>query len=241
MQSAATVCGSKSGHWVFGNGKQLSGGISLFCFPFAGGGASFYSRWKGFFPEYVHVLPIQLPGREDRIEEEALKDARTLFYSLHEGLKPYMNSRFAFWGHSMGGLIAASYTAFLERMKEQVPCHVFLSSSGSPEYIRTRSLGINYTNMLELSDGIPKTVKSNAELMEAFRKTAEADCCLVKSLSMERFYVNAPVSVFGGTEDRIMSVSGMLSWKNYCRGGYESRLFGGGHFFINSHCQEIVY
>jgi hypothetical protein len=35
--------------------------MRLFCLPFAGGGASVYREWPGYFPDDVEVVPIQLP------------------------------------------------------------------------------------------------------------------------------------------------------------------------------------
>ena len=38
--------------------------IRIFCFPYAGGGASAYRNWGTYLPDYVGVYPIQIPGRE---------------------------------------------------------------------------------------------------------------------------------------------------------------------------------
>lgn len=43
---------------------------TLFCFPFAGGGASAYNSWVQKMKDKVTVCPIQLPGREERIMEK---------------------------------------------------------------------------------------------------------------------------------------------------------------------------
>lgn len=40
---------------------------TLFCFPFAGGGASAYNSWIQKMQGKITVCPIQLPGREERI------------------------------------------------------------------------------------------------------------------------------------------------------------------------------
>lgn len=48
--------------------------IRIFCFPYAGGGASAYRNWGTYLPDYVGVYPIQIPGRENRITEKALTD-----------------------------------------------------------------------------------------------------------------------------------------------------------------------
>ena len=39
---------------------------TLFCFPFAGGGASAYNSWVQKMKDKVTVCPIQLPGREEK-------------------------------------------------------------------------------------------------------------------------------------------------------------------------------
>ena len=48
------------------NGENInSQDITLFCFPFAGGGASAYNSWVQKMKGKVTVCPIQLPGREE--------------------------------------------------------------------------------------------------------------------------------------------------------------------------------
>lgn len=56
--------------------------IRIFCFPYAGGGASAYRNWGTYLPNYVGVYPIQIPGRENRITEKALTDMCKLKRSL---------------------------------------------------------------------------------------------------------------------------------------------------------------
>ena len=38
--------------------------ITLFCLPFAGGGASAYNQWAKKMQGKVTVCPVQLPGRD---------------------------------------------------------------------------------------------------------------------------------------------------------------------------------
>lgn len=53
------------------NGENInSQNITLFCFPFAGGGASAYNSWVQKMKDTITVCPIQLPGREERIMEK---------------------------------------------------------------------------------------------------------------------------------------------------------------------------
>ena len=55
------------------NGENInSQNITLFCFPFAGGGASAYNSWVQKMKDTITVCPIQLPGREERIMEKPI-------------------------------------------------------------------------------------------------------------------------------------------------------------------------
>lgn len=57
------------------NGENInSQDITLFCFPFAGGGASTYTSWIKKLKDKITVCPIQLPGREERIMEKPYTD-----------------------------------------------------------------------------------------------------------------------------------------------------------------------
>lgn len=42
--------------------------ITLFCLPFAGGGASAYNQWAKKMQGKVTVCPVQLPGREEAVK-----------------------------------------------------------------------------------------------------------------------------------------------------------------------------
>ena len=62
--------------------------LQLFCFPFAGGGASIFRKWDTKLPGNVEVCVIQLPGREDRFLEPPFRQIGPLVDALrrHMGL-----------------------------------------------------------------------------------------------------------------------------------------------------------
>lgn len=65
------------------NGENInSQDITLFCFPFAGGGASTYTSWIKKLKDKITVCPIQLPGREERIMEKPYTDMSELLRDL---------------------------------------------------------------------------------------------------------------------------------------------------------------
>jgi surfactin synthase thioesterase subunit len=87
--------------------RPLNSGTRLFCFPYAGGGASVFRSWAdNEFLADVEVCAVQLPGRETRITESPVGDLRRLVHMLCEALEPYLDRPFVFFGHSIGALVS---------------------------------------------------------------------------------------------------------------------------------------
>ena len=81
--------------------------LRLFCFFYAGVGASGYRQWGFSLFTSVEVAAIQLPGRPNRLAESPLADIPSLIDALASNLAPHLKRRFAFFGHSMGELAHA--------------------------------------------------------------------------------------------------------------------------------------
>jgi surfactin synthase thioesterase subunit len=62
---------SGGGRWIRGY-RQVPGGVSLFCFPHAGGAGSYFHPWPAGLAPGIEVLAVQYPGREDRAAEPCL-------------------------------------------------------------------------------------------------------------------------------------------------------------------------
>ncbi len=97
----------------------------LFCFPYAGGGAAAYAGWREALPQ-LDVLPVKLPGREGRFREPPIKRIDALVERLSDALLPFFDTPFAFFGHSMGAIIAFELARRVERAGKS-PVRVFVS------------------------------------------------------------------------------------------------------------------
>jgi medium-chain acyl-[acyl-carrier-protein] hydrolase len=74
--------------------------VRLFCFPYAGGGASIFRLWSDDMPAEVEVCPVQLPGRESRLSHPPFTRLALLVPTLVPVLRPYLDRPCAFFGHS---------------------------------------------------------------------------------------------------------------------------------------------
>jgi surfactin synthase thioesterase subunit len=113
--------------------KELSAeaGARLFCLPYSGCGASMYRRWPQLVGD-LEICPVQFPGRESRLREEPARTYQDLALAMAEGLLPYLDRPFAFFGHC-GSALAGYETALrLVTRGYPEPARVFLSSQVAP-------------------------------------------------------------------------------------------------------------
>jgi surfactin synthase thioesterase subunit len=135
-----------TGPWVRRFTPRPKARLRLFCFPYAGGGASLYRGWSKALPLEVEVCSIQLPGREDRLREAPITSISLLVQALSYAIRPYLDRPFAFWGHSMGALIAFELARQLRREVMPEPGHLFVSGRGAPQVPNSRGLFTSYQN-----------------------------------------------------------------------------------------------
>lgn len=88
----------------------------LVCLPFAGAGASFFTPWQDRAPEGPHVLPVRLPGREERFVEEPHTDAVRAAAEAHTQVTRQLpeGARVAVFGHSLGAVLGFELAHRLE-------------------------------------------------------------------------------------------------------------------------------
>jgi 3-oxoacyl-(acyl-carrier-protein) synthase/surfactin synthase thioesterase subunit/acyl carrier protein len=129
----------KSTPWLRYHQPQKNPEARLFCFPYGGGGASIYRDWQRDLPETIEVCPIQLPGREERMNEKPIHDIETLIDLLIENLHNKLDLPFAFFGHSYGSLVGFELTRTLRKRNLPLPKHLFASAFPDPR-IPTKSL-----------------------------------------------------------------------------------------------------
>ena len=62
--------------------------MRMFCFPYAGGGASIYRGWGASLPADIEVCPVQLPGRESRLRDQPFDHIGPMVAAIADALRP---------------------------------------------------------------------------------------------------------------------------------------------------------
>lgn len=214
--------------------------LRLFCFPFAGGGAAVYRAWPGSFPSSIAVHAVRLPGRETRIQEASFRSLETLIPALAEGLLPLLDRPFAFFGHSMGGLISYELTRHLIAHHGLCPAHLFVSAHRAPQLPNPnptvyRLPEDGFISYLRDMNGTPDEVLRNADLMQLVVPILRADFELCGTYQHQPGApLPCPISAFAGTQDAIASYDQVEPWREQTSGQFLIRALPGNHFFLNS-------
>jgi medium-chain acyl-[acyl-carrier-protein] hydrolase len=213
--------------------------LRLFCFPYAGGGASAYRGWAAALPADIEVCPVQLPARESRLREAAFERPEPLIATLADVLESHLDIPFAFFGHSMGAMISFELARELRRRGGPPPLHIFVSARRAPQ-VPPREEPIHdlpepeFLAKLRDLNGTPEEVLQHTELMRLLMPVLRADFAVNETY----FYrPEAPlamgISAFGGLGDREVTRDDLALWREHTRGPFRLRMLPGDHFFLH--------
>jgi medium-chain acyl-[acyl-carrier-protein] hydrolase len=212
--------------------------LLLFCLPYAGGSASVYRDWVLMAPEFLHICPVELPGRGRLIREPFSRSLNVLAKMISEEISDYADRPYAIFGHSMGALLAYEVAAQLESAGRPRPFRVFLSGTLPPFLTRDKRMvsdlpDASFLHYLRELQGTPDAILDNQDLMQFFLPILRSDFCLCEEYEApEPHLLQAPVIALSGEQDQGTSEADMLQWKRVTMGTFESRRYPGGHFFF---------
>ncbi|MGW3107997.1 thioesterase II family protein [Streptomyces sp. NPDC001100] len=104
----------------------------VFLLPYSGCGASMYRQWPTEY-QGVNFVPVQLPGRENRLREKPFETYQELGRTLAEVLEPHLDRPYGLFGHCSAAL--ASYETALQAVGRgaRPPARLYVSSEVAPQ------------------------------------------------------------------------------------------------------------
>lgn len=221
--------------------KQNPGArLRLFCFPYAGGGASIYRTWSSVLPPEIEIYPVQPPGRETRLREKGFTQVPALIEALAPALEPLLNVPFAFFGHSMGALTSFELTRQLQRQGGPLPVQLFLSGHRAPQLPKEGDPIFHlpeseFVEELRRLNGTPDQVLQNEELMRLMLPILRADFELCDTYDYTQAEpLPVPITAYGGLQDVEVSRDQLAGWREQTSGQFTMRMFPGDHFYLHS-------
>jgi medium-chain acyl-[acyl-carrier-protein] hydrolase len=223
--------------WVAYRKPNPQARLRLFCFPYAGNGASIYRTWSDGLPADVEVCPVQFPGRGTRLMETPFTQLTPLVQALAQALVPILDKPFAFFGHSLGALVGFELARQLRRQSGVQPVRLFVAADRAPQLPhRDRPIHVlpeeEFLVELRRLDGIPGKVLEEVELMQVMLPILRADLAVYETyVYSAEPPLNCPISTFGGLQDHRVSCGDLEAWRDQTSASFSLRVFPGDHFF----------
>jgi surfactin synthase thioesterase subunit len=233
------------GPW-FCRTAEVTAPVRLFYFPYAGGNAAAILRWQAHLGTAVELHVAALPGRGARLFEEPPSDLDDLVAHLTGAVADLADRRFAFFGHSLGALVAFEVARALRRQSLPGPECLWVSGAEGPQ---TRSVKHRLHHLPEdefieaLRDyrGTPAEVLADQEMMELLSPGIRADFALSERYAYRpEPPLDLPIHVLRGDRDPYVEADRAVGWALETTRPLREYVYRGDHFFIQPHETDIA-
>jgi medium-chain acyl-[acyl-carrier-protein] hydrolase len=217
--------------------KQAS--ARLFCFGYAGAGASVFRLWPIGLPQQLDIFAAQLPGRLNRLNEPPIASIPRIVEALVAAMSPLLDVPYTLFGHSMGAILATEVTRELASRGLRLPSHLIVSGRRPPHVPDPES------PLRDLSDpefvaevnrrygGIPREILEHQDVLAMLLPSLRADIAALEThRPARRGPLQCPISAFGGSDDALTPPAHLEAWRGETATTFEVCLFPGGHFYI---------
>ncbi len=216
----------------------------LYIFPHAGGSAQYYVPFANAFSSDVKRVAVQYPGRGGNHDLGAFTGIPDLADRVCTMLEPLDQSdgRVAFFGHSMGGLLAFEVARRFEENGNPIAA-LFVSASAAPgrvgfEYIPESDRGL--LNAVSEMTGVNPEFLENEEFAARILPTLRGLKAIANYECPPDAAVSCPIFAFFGDNDEVATPEKVAPWSERTTSEFSSRVFTGHHFYLNDHLAELV-
>lgn len=236
--------------WLIKKKSQVKLSKKMFCLHPVGAGASIFSHFLFNPPKDTEVITIQMPGRENRIDEDHYYDNMdNLIKDIASRIVSEIDCPVIFWGHSWGGVTLYEVAKYLRR-------------NNYPQYknierlIITGSIAPQLTLLWKDRDSIKETAnKSNSidRILSTVSYIDDKDYLrniipiMRKDMDMIMTYkyvaedkLDIPILAFGAIEDEVVLIEELKQWQEQTNREFSMHLVHGDHWFLSRNKDFIL-
>lgn len=211
--------------------------VSLVCFPHAGAGRMYYTKWRSLFGDEVDLQIVQYPLREHRMRDPMPDTVGELADEIFDTYADAFRGTYAIWGHSMGSTIGYEVARRCQNRLDNPPLVFFSSGASAPcesRFKRVADLDSpeGLRDVLLRYGGLTSENLEDPDFVKFFSPVIEADLRLLGGYQETTFEkLRCPAAVMVGRDD----TANVEDWPRYIDGPVSITEFDGGHFFLDEH------
>lgn len=220
--------------------------LRLFCFPYGGGAARAYRPWTQTLPQDIDVCAIELPGRGHRLRETPLRKMSLAVEVVGKEIISLLDRPSAFFGHSMGAILAFEVARLLRRDGHHNLTHLFISGHKAPQIPKLEPFTYNlpeaeFIEELQRLNGTPKEVLGHPEIMRIMVPLLRADFESIQTYSYKHEPpLDCPITALGGLLDPDISRETLEPWREQTTAAFNLQMFPGDHFFLHQEQARVL-
>ncbi|MFI6644596.1 thioesterase II family protein [Streptomyces sp. NPDC050504] len=208
----------------------------IFCFPFAGAGASAFSAWPAAI-DGAEVCPLQFPGRENRLGHPHYGTYENLADSLAQQLEPLLDRPYALFGHCAGALPAYETALRLAARGLPAPGRLFVSGQPAPhDAPRDRMLTMGEPELrAELAAFLRgRGIEPRPDMIDLGMLVLGRDHAAASAYRREPAALDCPVVVLRWRDDPDVGPDALDGWREYSESVRFLALDGGHYAFMDA-------
>jgi len=204
-----------------------------------------FLRWQSVLEPAVEVCAVELPGHGTRLREPLQTCWSDLLVAIFPQIASAATRPFAFFGHSLGGLVAFEMARYCRRRCCPGPACLFISGCSGPRDQSRKDLHLladdALIEVLREFNGTPPEILANRELMEILLPVIRGDLILAETYQYDSADIlDVPIKVLAGSRDPDIAMEQVKGWENETTNGCEIKCFEGDHFFIQTQQKAVI-
>jgi medium-chain acyl-[acyl-carrier-protein] hydrolase len=153
---------------------------------------------------------------------------------------------FAFFGHSLGAVVAFEVARCLGDRGIARPTHLVVAGHPGPQLPRaqpsTSALpDAAFVDRIRELRGLPEHVLSQPELIDIVLPALRADYGIIESYSYTpREPMDISITALAGADDPFAAPAAVETWRTQTTGAFRLEVLPGGHFFVQSERTSVL-
>jgi len=189
-------------------------------------------------------IAVQYPGRRDGQGLTELTSIPALADEIFTMMAPSAepDGQVAFFGHSMGGLLAFEVALRFQSAGHPVSA-LFVSACAAPGHIRFKELQGSDEDILNMvaqwTDTSPDLLASDG-FAATILPTLQSVRAIASYTRPPEVRLSSPIYAFLGDNDFIVAYENAVAWSERTTAEFAIRVFPGDHFYLNNHLPGLV-